>query len=184
MNIAPQIKERFNQYYKDVHSSKVGTMLGEMILVHVWDIQDLVQKHKPKNYLDFGCGAAFAYKNRKIQHIMDCGIYLHDIGVPEYTKRPPAELIEAVVSIDVLEHIPEELIDETFDYWASCNPKFVFATVAQYPSKAVLSNGENAHCTIKSVEWWESKINKHFSKETEVVIVYSPTPQKYLTKVY
>ena len=184
MRVADKIKEQFNQYYKDVHSNPIGTMLGEMILVHVWDIQDLVNKHKPKTYLDYGCGAAFAYKNRKIHRTMDCKVILHDIGVPEYEQRPPSKIVEAVVSIDVLEHIPEELIDETFDYWASCCPKFVFATVAQYPSKAVLSNGENAHVCCKPIEWWEEKIANHFSEDTEVVIVYSPTPQEYITKKY
>ena len=101
-----------------------------------------------------------------------------------YEEPQPAylELFNADKPLKVLTNY--NLIDETFEYWASCNPKFIFATVAQYPSKAVLSDGTNAHCTIKDIEWWESKIEKHFKKATEVVIVYSPTPQKYITKVY
>ena len=31
---------------------------------------------------------------------------------------------------------------------------FVFCTIALYPAKKLLPNGENAHITLKSVGWW------------------------------
>jgi hypothetical protein len=36
--------------------------------------------------------------------------------------------------------------------------KFVFANIASYPAAKILPNGENAHCTIRPVEWWSQII--------------------------
>jgi len=30
----------------------------------------------------------------------------------------------------------------------------VFASVACYPAKTTLPNGENAHCTVRPLDWW------------------------------
>jgi hypothetical protein len=59
-----------------------------------------------------------------------------------------------VICTDVLEHCPEEdlpwIVGELFGYARL----FVFANVACYPAMKTLPNGENAHCTIRPVEFW------------------------------
>jgi hypothetical protein len=66
----------------------------------------------------------------------------------------PDKKFDGVISTDVLEHCPEEdipwILDEMFGYAT----RFVFANVACYPAKKRLPNGENAHCTIRTPEWW------------------------------
>jgi hypothetical protein len=55
----------------------------------------------------------------------------------------------------VLEHCPEEdvpwIVAEMFAHARS----FVFASIACYPAKTHLPDGSNAHCTIRSLEWWK-----------------------------
>jgi hypothetical protein len=185
IGLTDKTKESYKAYYREVHArnsiENPATMMGEMLLNWVWDIQDLVGRYKPSNFLDFGCGKGYAYRNRQVGRLFDCSILMHDIGVPEYTSRPDPSIVDAIVSCDVLEHIPEELLPEVLGYWGQCNPKFVFATVAQYPSTATLSDGTNAHVTLKSREWWEALFNKHLQCPT--LIAYGPTPQRY-TPVY
>jgi hypothetical protein len=67
----------------------------------------------------------------------------------------PEGKFDGVISTDVLEHCPEEdlpwVIEEIFGY----AKRFVFANVACFPARKKLPNGENAHCTIKPIEWWQ-----------------------------
>ena len=60
-----------------------------------------------------------------------------------------------------MEHIPESVIPEVFDYIFSHANKFVFLGICTRLAIAVLPNGENAHCTVKPIEWWADKINEH-----------------------
>jgi hypothetical protein len=107
-------------------------------------------------------------------------MFFYDIGIEKFQNPPSekeAEEIEAVVSCDVLEHIPEDQIDATFEFWYGLNPKFVFATIAQYPAIAKLPDGTNAHVTIKPAEWWEEKISKHMNCETHIIYCLPGTGQ-------
>jgi hypothetical protein len=63
-----------------------------------------------------------------------------------------------------MEHIPEEQIPEVFEYIFSHADKFVFLGISTKLAKALLPNGENAHCTVKPIEWWTSMVEKHAPK--------------------
>ena len=172
--------ERWKNSYKNLHQKSIASMLGEQVMFHVWDIQDLCLKYEPKKILDYGCGKAYAYRRRKVHRLFNADMFFYDIGIEKFQNPPSekeAEEIEAVVSCDVLEHIPEDQIDATFEFWYGLNPKFVFATVAQYPAIAKLPDGTNAHVTIKPAEWWEEKISKHMNCETHIIYCLPGTGQ-------
>jgi len=108
---------------------------------------------------------------------------LYDIGIPEYNKLPAPDVqIDSIICCDVLEHIPEEEIDSVLEYWYSLNPKFVYATVAQYPAVAKLEDGRNAHVTLKETDWWEEKFFKFLNCPTYVL--YYPSGKNYIKHVY
>lgn len=163
----------FQKEYQKIHSRKdIGMMIGEQIMYWVWNIQDLTFEFAGDvRILDFGCGKAYPYKQRKIHRLWDTTkIIFYDFGIPEYEKKPAVGEFNAVVSCDVLEHIPEEEIDATFEYWYSNpNMKFVFATIAGFPARAKLSDGRNAHVTLKPKEWWIEKIKKYQNCKTELI---------------
>jgi hypothetical protein len=64
-----------------------------------------------------------------------------------------------------MEHIPEEQIPKTFQMITQRATKFVFLAIATFPSIAVLPNGENAHCTVKPLEWWVNMYEKNSSQK-------------------
>lgn len=81
---------------------------------------------------------------------------LYDIAYPDWTEMPEGKF-DLVISTDVLEHIPEgELLDEALENIFSKANKAVFLKVDTNPAMKVLSNGQNAHCTLKSKEEWRS----------------------------
>ena len=44
----------------------------------------------------------------------------------------------------------------------------MFANIACYPANKTLPNGENAHCTVRPVAWWQKVITEEASRHTAV----------------
>ena len=64
-----------------------------------------------------------------------------------------------------MEHIPKEQLPETFDQIFSRAERFVFLAICTRPAIAVLPSGENAHCTVETIEFWQSMIEKYAPKK-------------------
>lgn len=128
-------------------------------------IKELIVNHGAKTLLDYGAGKGRQYDPGEIRD--PDGTTYPDIrsffGVDNIVCYDPAfgghnELpdgkFDGVVCTDVLEHCPPQdipwVIKELFEF----ADKFVFANIACYPAKALLPDGENAHCTIRHPEWW------------------------------
>ena len=85
---------------------------------------------------------------------------LYDPGIPEYEVLPDGPF-DGIYSTDVMEHIPKEHLQETFENIFSRAQKFVFLAICTKPAIAVLPNGENAHCTVEPIGFWVSMVNKY-----------------------
>lgn len=178
--ISEYANQKIIEEYQKIHANNsVSMMIGEQLLNWVWNIQDLSFEHPGTTMLDFGCGKAWAHKARKVSSLWDVKkVILYDIGIPQYSKRPSQDEFQSVIAIDVLEHIPEEDIDEVFKYWYHQNMKYVFATIAAYPARATLSDGRNAHVNQNGRAWWMSKIKKHITCQTEIIFMPEPTAKE------
>jgi hypothetical protein len=142
------------------------TFSGMSLMSQLGRVKALVERTGATTLLDYGSGKATQYGPQTIQApdgtVYECVADYWDVAVvhcydpcyPPYSTLPQGRF-DAVVSTDVLEHCPEEdvpwIIGEIFDY----AQLFVYANVACYPAKKQLPNGENAHCTIKPLAWWE-----------------------------
>jgi len=138
---------------------------GRSLLPQVHRIKRLIELTGADTILDYGSGKGLQYEPRLVEDdrggqwpgILDYWdveeVVCYDPCHAPYSKLP-TEVFDGVIATDVLEHCPEEdmswIIEEIFGYAR----KFVFANIACYPALAVLPNGENAHCTIKPVQWW------------------------------
>ena len=152
------------EQYKQYHLENTDYGNGGCLKFYLQHIVDLVQDWNAESLLDFGCGKAEGYLEYK--HHEHWGIMpsLYDPAIPEYQTLPEGTF-DGVISFDVMEHIPKEQIPETFDQIFSRADKFVFLGIATSPAEAVLPNGDNAHCTVEPIGWWEEMVHKHAPKK-------------------
>ena len=147
-----------------------GTSLGP----HIQRIKQWIERTGARTILDYGAGKGLQYRPHKVllngAHVAD-GIAEYwdvdevrcfDPGYAPHSARPEGRF-DGVICTDVLEHCPEEdlpwILDEIFGYAKS----FVYLNVACYPARKTLPNGENAHVTVRSPEWWRKLVEQHAS---------------------
>jgi hypothetical protein len=84
---------------------------------------------------------------------------------------------DCVVCIDVLEHIFLADVANVVDELFSLTNKILIINVACYKATALLPNGENAHITVRSPDWWRGLIDSIATKHenVEVVLICSNT---------
>ena len=153
-----QIKDKYVEQYKLYHQNGWGD--GVSYPTQHKHIVDLIADTQSKSVLDYGCGKAQQYKKLGLHNDWGFMPSLYDPSIPEFSKLPEQNF-DGIYSTDVMEHIPESVIPEVFDYIFSHANKFVFLGICTRLAIAVLPNGENAHCTVKPIEWWADKINEH-----------------------
>ena len=120
------------------------------------EIKNLLDSYSCKTLLDYGCGDALQYTEHKLHEYWNLDEYYpYDPAIPRHNTLPDKGVkFDAVINTDVLEHIPEEyvydIIDDIFSYAGKC----VYFSICVSKAKAILPNGDNAHCTLKSHEEW------------------------------
>lgn len=166
-----KIREEYVGFYKSMHKNP-KRFLGLTTQHHIELIANLIKRHNANSLLDYGSGKGMQYLNRRI-HESWGGILPHcyDPGVFGIHKKPQQKF-DGVICCDVLEHIPELLIEETILELSEFSEKFIYANIALSPAGKKLPNGENAHVTLKSEQWWWSHFDK-FVHDKEVILSFS-----------
>jgi SAM-dependent methyltransferase len=120
--------------------------------------------------LDYGCGKGNmpwrpheGYKNGLWGFLPDKiqSIYLYDPCYPPFSTKPPQGWqFDVVGCADVMEHIPEEDVDTVLkDLTSFCKPDGVLLfSISGNKAMKAFEDGENLHCTIRSMDWWKDKI--------------------------
>ena len=186
-NPSPRYRH-LNQQYRALHAD--GDRLlnlpsetvfpGKSLFPHIHRIRQLITSTRAANLLDYGCGKGFQYDPLGAPaHGLQAGdslmdfwdvdnIHLYDPCHPPFDTLPTGRF-DGVISTDVLEHCPEEdlpwILDEIFAF----AKKFVFANVACFPARRRLPDGENAHCTIQGVEWWQQCLGAAAARHPHIV---------------
>lgn len=164
--------------------------LGISLLPHVERIKRLIDQLGAKTVLDYGSGKGLQYgelsgplgrlgkrTQRLVSHIGQCpsipsywGVEppaCYDPAYPPFSALP-AGRFDGVICTDVLEHCPEEDLDWILEELWSYAKKFLYASIACQEAVKRLPNGENAHCTVRSPEWWRKRIRVAAARRPEV----------------
>ena len=143
--------EKYKAQYEQMHEA--GSFAGYSLRGHWDELLRFLEATDSKTILDYGCGKGGIWKG------IDLEVSLYDPYYPPFSRKPDG-LFDCVVCSDVLEHVPEEDIDDFLMEAASYATKAIFLTVCCRPAKKRLPNGENAHITLKDMSWWQWKINR------------------------
>ena len=140
---------------------------------HLDNIKILIKSTKSKTALDYGCGNALHYIKDKIH--LSWGLDKMGLYDPAILKWDclPGDNFDCVICTDVLEHVPEREINKTLEEIFTLSNKCVYLNIAMYPARQILPNGENAHCTLKPIQWWRHRIAETIKENIIAHVVYS-----------
>jgi len=151
-------KERYIDLHKQLHRSSLH-FTGKSLQRWIAEINELMITHDCKDILDYGCGKALFWPKQWMKKIQG-----YDPAVVKFSEAPsPADM---VICTDVMEHIPESLLDNTLKHINSLSNKWTFFVIDTKKAKKKFLNGENCHVTIKSPTWWQNKLNEFCTRHT------------------
>jgi len=125
-------------------------------------IYNICSEYKVKTIFDFGCGPA-AHWDEMGPVIKPKKVMCYDPAIEKFKHLPPDNIkYDMTMCVDVLEHIPEEEIDEVLyhTFWRTKN--VMLFSIALTKAQQQLPNGQNAHVTIKDKQWWFDKIERFY----------------------
>jgi len=125
----------------------------------------------PRTVLDYGCGQGNLTDFFRDE--LGSRVYKYDPAIPEYSTLPE-EKMDLVTNTDVLEHIPQEEIPAVLSAIRQ-KSDHVFFCIHLSHAHEILSNGENAHCTVKPAFWWRRIIEEQFGRACIVPSLYDNT---------
>jgi len=151
-------QELVNKHKRDIWG--IGTAIARM---------DYISHHLSKldahTVLDYGCGKG-NFKKWMSVNLPLYDVYEYDPGIEGKDKPPsPADYI---VCWDVMEHIEPKYVDNVISHLHGLMLKGGYIYICLLPAYELLSDGRNAHLTIKSAGWWLEKFNRVFEKVENV----------------
>lgn len=142
------------EQYSSLHGSKDYGVTGCYFWPH---IQACIVDLKPDSILEYGCGQSslinvLDYKYSKYHR--------YDPAISQFSKID-VDHVDFIINTDVLEHIPEEDLDDVLEHMKGLSSN-VFFNISTCLAKHILPNGQNAHCTVWSSAKWLNKIQQYF----------------------
>lgn len=130
---------------RDLHASRPD--YGTSGVRWAETVSALAEELRAASILDYGCG-----KQTLAAALPGLKLVGYDPALPGLDSPPePADL---VVCTDVLEHVEPDCIDDVLDDLCRVTSKLALVTVATRPAVKTLSDGRNAHLTVKPFSWW------------------------------
>jgi 2-polyprenyl-3-methyl-5-hydroxy-6-metoxy-1,4-benzoquinol methylase len=162
--------EELVEKYKEIHAKGLGYFNGKSLLKYVPQVHQKLIAHECKTLLDYGAGKGLLYTDQcaNVQPLLSGGKVMtrplqelwnltshrcYDPAYEEHSTKPRGKF-DAVISIDVLEHINEDDLEWVLNEIFSYSKKMVFLNVACFKAAKHFKDGENVHISVFNPEWW------------------------------
>ena len=156
------ISKEYEEEQRRLHKERDDYGASYMAEQHAPIVSAICEKLKIKELLDYGCGKGKLKDHLTVNHKMK--IQMYDPGIEEFSGLP--EPSEFVVSIDVLEHIEEDSLEDVLDHLEQVTKDVIFVTIHMHPAAKVLSDGRNAHLIQRPMIWWLNKFADRFDLQS------------------
>lgn len=143
------------EQYRLLHQ---GALYGNTSVKNLRFLRPLVRQLAPRSILDYGCGRSTLVEI--LAGDLGARFVRYDPAIPDYSA-PPSGAFDLLINVDVLEHIPEPMIDGILAEMRSHAENAIIIIDTKAASQ-ILPNGENAHCTLRPHAWWRAKLLEHW----------------------
>lgn len=157
--------------------SSERTFYGKSLAEHIPHIARLAAATQAQTILDYGSGKGALYQPapgepegsrfKTMAAWGDARVTCYDPAFEPFAG-PLESSYDGVICTDVLEHIPRDDIPWVIAKLFGFARRFLYVVAATYPAKKVLPNGENAHCTLESADWWRRQMQAVSGRFPEV----------------
>lgn len=158
-----KISKEYKDQLKVLHSKNKMGKNSKRKIPKLFDMPDFLKKYKPNSIIDYGCGSgsvvSFLSQNFKV-------VEGYDPCVEKYSNYPNKSY-DVLVSMDVLEHIEPDLLDENLNAINKLFTKAAYLDIHTSASPVFLPDGRNAHLIQEQPDFWK----KHILKNMDVKIV-------------
>ena len=155
-------KEQLEKEYIWVHKNTT-TMSGRTTVKNKDLIKKVIDKIKPFNTLDYGCGKGWQYTIEEVHKEWNIPMpTLYDPYVEEYSKLPGVsnKYFDLVLCVDVMEHILPKEVDKVL-HSVFFLGNFVYFHIDTQPAIKKFSCGTNFHTSLHEKDWWINKLNEY-----------------------
>jgi len=162
-------------YYKNIYKKKYNSDINQNATLMLKKVLgDVFKKEDTKTLLDYGCGQGIQYSEAKVHELWGIKeVECYDPAIEQYSMKPDkSKFFDAIICIDVMEHIPERSVNDILQDIFAYKTNLVFFSISTVLAKAKLPDGSNAHCTVKSADWWLKKLKvfKRKYKQTKILL--------------
>ena len=168
--------------YKELHEG--GKLFdGRSLERFIHTIDRLIKETDCKTLLDYGAGRGVLYGNnygtltdsidKPLDEYWGVEVDLYDPGylldaLPDF----PNQGYDAVICVDVLEHIPETDLDWVIDEMLGIADKIVFLNIACFPALKTFSDGTNVHVSVFEPDVWMKFLGEKSRQHKSDIYVY------------
>lgn len=149
------IRTRNLEQYAELHRTRRygDTGVNKRKIIEPW-----IQIEKPTSMLDYGAG-----QSHLINHIRCSSLLIRDRYDPAIAEiaEIPRSGYDLIICTDVFEHFDEDEAPKVLKEISQLTRKAIFGINTKV-AKTILPNGENAHATVRSPEWWLMAVRQHF----------------------
>jgi len=165
---------KYLDFYRKHHQN---TQYGTTGRNKAKDVLAAISNRGVRSVLDWGAGSQTL--GQILQQMRpDIRVFNYDPAVPEISKLPGHSFC-AVVSTDVLEHIPYDEIDDALAQIVSLTDKIGFHHIATSPAQLILPDGQNAHLIQEPAAWWADRFQRQGVRIISAVDTGKPDGRQY-----
>jgi cyclopropane fatty-acyl-phospholipid synthase-like methyltransferase len=153
------LSNEYKEQLKTLHLKNKMGKNSKRKIPKLFNMPEFLEKYKPNSIIDYGCGSGgvvnFLLEKYNIVEGYDPCV--------EKLSTWPTKKYDVLVSMDVLEHIEPEFLDDNLKLIETLFNKAAYLDIHTGASPAFLPDGRNAHLIQEQPNFWREKISKNMN---------------------